>query len=202
MTLVEFEESMFRTHGFNRGPVFFGNSQQHRFDSPDGSYGVLYAGRDAYCAFIETFGRAAGTRVITTAALKAHALAELKARRPLRLIDLTQPGALVRIGADGNLFSGSHAIAQIWSQALHNNPLKADGLLYPSRLDPTRHALALFGDRGFGTTELSRNSWYDTGKMRFLLAEIMEHYQMELIENHFVSRRKPAARVVQQRLID
>jgi hypothetical protein len=75
-------------------------------DFPDRSYEVLYAGRDAYCSFIETFGRAAGTRVITTTALKAHSIAELKAKRPLRLIDLTQPGALVRIGADGNLFSG------------------------------------------------------------------------------------------------
>jgi hypothetical protein len=106
------------------------------------------------------------------------------------------------MGADASLFSGSHAMAQIWSQALHNHPLKADGLLYPSRLDPARHAIVLFGDRRLGMTELSRNSWYDTGKMRRLLAEIVEHYQMELIENQYVAGRKPAARIVQPRLIE
>jgi len=202
VTLVEFDDSMFRTHGFKHSPVFFGNSGLHRFDSPDKSYRVFYAGRDAYCAFIETFGRAAGTRVITTTALKTHALAELKASRPLRLIDLTQTGALVRMGADGSLFSGSHAVAQVWSQALHDHRLKADGLLYPSRLDPARHAIVLFGDRGLTMRELSRNSWYDTGKMRSLLAEIIEHYGMELIENQFVAGRKPAVRIVQRRLIE
>ena len=199
---MEFAEGLFRTHGLNRNPIFFGNSGLHRFDSPDRSYKVFYAGRDAYCAFIETFGRAAGTRVITTSALRAHALAVLKAKRPLRLLDLTQPAALVGIGADSNLFSGAHAQSQIWSRALHDHPLRADGLLYPSRLDPARTAIVLFGDRGITMTELSRNSWYDTGPTRLLLAEIMEHYGMELIENRFVPGRKPAARSIQPKLID
>ena len=34
--------------------IYFGKGSLHRFDSPDGSYGVMYAGRDAHCAFIET----------------------------------------------------------------------------------------------------------------------------------------------------
>jgi len=64
----------------------------------------------------------------------------LAARRTLRLIDLTQSGTLVRIGADARLFSGSHRIAQQWSKALYEHRAKADGLLYPCRLDPARHA--------------------------------------------------------------
>jgi hypothetical protein len=202
VTLVEFDESMFRTHSIHRHPIFFGNSGLHRFDSPDRSYEVLYVGRDSFCAFIETFGRAAGTNVITTTALKSHALAELKAKRPLRLIDLTQSGALVRIGADGRLLSGPHASAQIWSKALHDHPQKADGLLYPSRLDPTRHAIALFGDRRLKITELSRKSWYESGPHRRLLADIMEHYGMALIENQFVTGRKPASRTIQRSLLE
>jgi len=33
-----------------------------------------------------------------------------------------------------------------------------------------------------------------------LLAELMEHYELELIENRFVAPRKPAASARQQRL--
>jgi len=128
VSVLEFDEPLFRTHAIARAPVFFGNSGLNRFDPPDGSYEVFYSGRDAFCAFIETFGRAAGTRIVTTTALKSYALSELKIRRTARLVDLTQPGALVRIGADGNLFSGPHKDSQIWSGALHQHPIKADGL--------------------------------------------------------------------------
>src|SRR5258708_39436905 len=89
VALSTLDEPIFRTRGIHRGPVFYGSSGFNRFDAPDRSYGVLYAGRDPFCAFIETFAKAAGTRVITTTELKGKALAELKANRPLRLIDLT-----------------------------------------------------------------------------------------------------------------
>jgi hypothetical protein len=176
------------------GPIFFGKAGLNRFDSPDGSYGVVYAGRDAHCAFVETFGSVAGTSVVTTSGLKNRALSELKPVRPLRLIDLTISGALVRIGADARLFSGSREIAQLWSRALHDHPSHPDGLLFPSRLDPARHAIAAFEDRAPRLKELARRGWYETGAMRHQLAEIMKHYRLELIENQSVVSRKPAAR--------
>jgi hypothetical protein len=189
---------VFRTHALNRAPFFFGCTGLNRFDSPDNSYDVLYAGRDAFCAFIETFARAAGTRIVTTAALKEHALTEFKARRPLRLIDLAQSGALVRIGADGNLFTGDHDIPRLWSKALHDHPAKADGLLYPSRLDPVRHAIVLFGDRvPKSMTELNRESWYATGPQRQRLVDIIHHYELALIESHVIPRRKRVSRAAQ-----
>lgn len=154
ITITEFSDSLFRTHDIRHGPVFFGNTGFNRFDAPDGSYKVFYAGRDAFCAFIETFGGAPGTRIVTTAALKSRALTELRPRRAARLIDLTASAALVRIGADSNLFSGAYSASQAWSKALHGHPSKADGLLYPSRLDPTRHAIVLFSDRRLKLTEL------------------------------------------------
>jgi hypothetical protein len=101
----------------------------------------------------------------------------------LRLIDLAGPGSLVRIGVDARLFAGEYQRAQLWSKALHDHPDKADGLLYPSRLDPSRRAIALFLDRRAKFTELSRQSWYAPGPQRVLLAEIAEHYKIELIEN-------------------
>jgi hypothetical protein len=199
ITVIEFNDSMFRTHGIDRNPIYFGRTGQHRFDSPDGSYGVLYAGRDQYCAFIETFAKAAGT-IITTSELRHRCLAELKAARELRLVDLTQSGALVRIGADARLFSADHVISQTWSKALYDHPLKVDGLLYPSRLDPTKHALALFEGRIRKLVELDRQTWYATGKLRYLLAEIIDHYDLAVIEEKVIPQRKPTSRAVQQRL--
>ena len=143
VAILEFKDSLFRTHSIDRNPIFFGNSRNNRFDSADDSYKVLYAGRDAFCAFVESFARAAGTRVITTAELKT---------------------------------------------------------LYPSRLDPERHGIALFQDRAPKLKELMRQSWYAPGPQRHLLAEIFEHYGFELIENHMVVSRKPAARARQEGL--
>jgi hypothetical protein len=185
---------MFRTHGLNRAPFFFGCTGLNRFDSPDNSYEVLYAGLDYFCAFIETFASNAGTRIVTTTALKEHALTEFKARRPLRLIDLSLPGALVRIGADGNLFTGEHEIPRLWSRAFHDHRARVDGFIYPSRLDPVRRAVVLFGDRvPRKMTELSRESWYAPGAMRQRLIEIVGTYELALIESHVVAGRKPAA---------
>jgi hypothetical protein len=197
VTLVEFSDRIFRTHRIDRHPIFFSDTRLNRFDAPDRSYGVLYAGRDPFCAFIETLARAAGTRIITTTELESQALSELKPTRALRLIDLTQSGTLVRIGADARLFSGDHEVAQCWSKALHDHPMETDGLLYPSRLDPARQCLALFSDRAPKMTELSRQSWYAPGSQRLLLAELMEHYSLELIETRFIVPRKPATRARQ-----
>jgi RES domain len=134
--------------------------------------------------------------VVTTSELKAKAIAELKGVRALRLIDLTLSGALVRIGADSRLFSADREVAQLWSKALHEHPTVADGLLYPSRLDPARQAVALFEDRVPRLRELSRQTWYAPGQQRRLLAQIAEHYKIELIENHFVAPRKPISTAI------
>jgi hypothetical protein len=191
--IIEFSDSIFRTHAIDRSPIFFGRSRANRFDAVDGSFGVLYAGRDLFCAFIETFAWAAGTQIVTTAELQRRGVSELKAVRPLRLIDLTRSGALVRIGADARLFSGDHSVAQRWSFALHEHPSKADGLMYPSRLDPEKHGLALFEDRTPELITLNRQSWYAPGPLRLVLADVMERYQLKLIENRFVAGRKPAS---------
>lgn len=200
ITILEFNDRMFRTHAIQESPIHFGTSGQHRFDCPDRSYGVLYAGRDQYCAFIETFGRAAGSTTITTTELKNRCLAELKAARTLRLVDLTQSGALVRLGADARLFSGDHTVSQAWSKAFYDHPFRIDGLLYPSRLDPSRHALALFEGRAPKPVELSRQTWFATGPLRHILAEIVEHYALAVIEEKVIPPRKPSSSAFQESL--
>ena len=200
ITLVQFSGVIFRTHGIGRDPLYFGKSCASRFDAPDGSFGVLYAGCDPYCAFIETFARAAGTRIITTTELEKQALSELKPARAFKLIDLTQSGTLLRIGADARLFASDHEVARLWSKALHDHPLEPDGIRYPSRIDPQKHALALFEDRVPKIVTLKRESWYAPGPMRRMLAELMEHYQLELIENRLVAPRKSASPTRQDKL--
>jgi hypothetical protein len=196
--LVKWNQSLFRTHGIHRGPLSPGNSGLNRFDAPDGSYMVIYLGCDPFCAFIETFAHAAGTRAVTTTALKSKAITELKPARPILLIDLAESGTLVRIGADSRLFAADYDVSQSWAKALHDHPAHAHGLLYPSRLDPLRQSVALFSDRDWKLTELSRQSWYAPGAQRILLAEIAEHYSIQLIENQYAVSRKPAARVRQE----
>jgi RES domain len=199
--LVDFDEPLFRSHSIHRHPVFYGTRGIYRFDAPDGSYGVLYAAADAYCAFAESLIKNPASRVVTTSALKSSSLAELKAISPLRLIDLTPSGALVRIGADARLFSCDREVAQLWSKALHDHPVCANGILYRSRLDPARRAIALFSDRAIKLTELNRQAWYAPGRQRELLGRIAEHYKIELIEDRFVSSRKPVASVAKPGLL-
>ncbi len=133
-----------RIHVRGRNPLFFGRTVGNRFDSPDGSYGVLYAGLDEYCSFIETYGQTTGIRTVTAAALEGRHLAHLELLRPMKLIDLSTSGGLARAGADSRLFSGSHAVAQRWSAAFREHPSKPDGILYPARHDAARSACAIY----------------------------------------------------------
>jgi len=119
LDIVNFDKTLFRSHNTHHHPVFYGKTGSFRFDAPDGSHGVLYAGADAYSAFAESLIKT-DNLVITTTELKSKALAELRAKRPLRLIDITPSGALVRMGADSRLFSGERTVAQLWSKALPN----------------------------------------------------------------------------------
>jgi uncharacterized protein YbdZ (MbtH family) len=135
---------IYRFHDCNRNPLFFGRTRQNRFDSPDATFGVLYAGMDEYCAFIETFGQSTGIRVVTRSALQQRCLSYLEAKQPLLLIDLARSGGLARVGADSRLFSGSHSIAQKWSAALRTHPSRPHGILYPARHDAARCACSLF----------------------------------------------------------
>lgn len=148
----------------------------NRFDAPDRSYNVLYLGCDAYCAFIETFGHVPRIRTVTTDVLKSKALTELTPARPLRLIDLAESSALVRIGADARLFSGEYDASQMLSKAAPRSSDGRTGIALSEQVDPSRRTVALFLDRASKLVELDRQSWYATRPQRLLLVEIIEHY--------------------------
>lgn len=140
---------LWRIYAAARAPLFFGRTGGNRFDAPADAaghraYGVLYVGRDAHCAFVETFGHSTGVRLIEPERLEQRALATVRADRPLRLVDLRGAG-LARLGADAELTAGgSYAVSQAWSQALHDHPKMPDGLIYRARHDPSRFSVALF----------------------------------------------------------
>lgn len=142
LPLVSSRGPWFRVHRSERDPIFFGRSGLGRFDSPNGSYGVLYAARDFSGAFIETFGWITGANVVAYSELEGRKLAELRSSETLDLVDLTGKG-LARIGADGRLAAGDHAIGQRWSHALFSHHESPDGILYRARHDPDSLAVAL-----------------------------------------------------------
>lgn len=124
-------------------PLFFGKTGLGRFDAPDQRYGVFYAATDFRGAFIETFGWNTGVKLIDPSGLEERELAEVKSSVDLNLVNLTGKG-LARIGADGRLHTGAHAISQRWSLALFSHPQSPDGLLYRTRHDPDMLAVALY----------------------------------------------------------
>jgi hypothetical protein len=127
-----------RLHNRRRSPLFFGRTGGNRFDSPDRSYGVLYAGLDEYCSFVETYGQTTGIRTVTSTALEGRHLAHLELLRPMKLIDLSNSEGLARAGADSRLFRSSHAVAQRWSDAFREHPTRRHPLSCATRCSKKR----------------------------------------------------------------
>jgi len=127
LPIIAVHAPWFRIHQSNYAPLFFGRTGRYRVDAPDGEFGVLYAGHDEQCAFVETFGHSLDMRVVTMDELKRRDLARLVVNRPLRLVDLTGAG-LARLGADNRLCTGDYLLAQRWALALWRHAESLGGL--------------------------------------------------------------------------
>jgi hypothetical protein len=172
---------VYRLYRADRDALHFGRTGDNRFDAPDGSFGVLYAGEDEYCCFIETCGQVTGVPSVSGAYLDKRHLAEMKVMESMKLIDLSASAGLARIGADGRLMDGSHAVAQRWSAALRNHRTKPAGILYRARHDPAKLAFAIFECPGNVFQTTSRGSLRDPRNVK-LLGEILDHYKFGLID--------------------
>jgi len=195
LPILELGGSFFRSHSIAHEPLYYAKSGRSRFDDPLGRYGVLYTARDAYGAFIETFGQMTGTRTVSSATLKSYCLSELYPRRPLILVDLFSSGCLARIGADSRLFAGERPIAQRWSRAIYDRPdVNVDGILYPARHNHERPAAAIF-DRAPGLQIVETRRWYDPdGKLRSELPGILDLYGFGIVETEMKPEKKGARR--------
>jgi hypothetical protein len=159
--------------------LYFGRAGLYRFDAPANQYGVLYVAADLHGAFIETFGRRLGFRLLLMQDFAVRRLSRVTQSRPLRLVDLTGPG-LSRIGADSRLTTGDYDLSQRWALALHEHPDRPDGLLYRSRHDPSRLCAAIFDRAAGALTATSLGSLADAGNA-VLLADLLDTYEYALI---------------------
>jgi hypothetical protein len=172
--LLETAGPFYRIHLLEYSPLFFGRTGRYRFDAPGGEFGVLYAGRDAHCAFIETLGHNTGLRLVASVDLRARGLARIESAWLLRLVDLTGAG-LARLGADERLCAGGYAIAQQWALALAQHPEQPDGLCYRSRHDPTRLCVAIFEQAGVALSAHSVGS-LASPDLADLLVDLLDTY--------------------------
>jgi len=131
-------------------PIFFDTSRLSRLNSPDGSYGVLYAAREAFGAFAETFLRRPGRTLIDPGLLRRKAYVRLETTADLNLIRLAGP-SLAILGATAEVVHGGlpYDVPQAWSKALFDHPLHPDGIAYYARHDDEGLCYALF-DRAHG----------------------------------------------------
>ena len=177
-------EVLYRHHLAAHSPVHFGATGNNRFDDPhapaDPSFGVLYAGADPQCCFIESCGPTTGVPAVSCEYLADRAMAQFELRKDLRFIDLFSTGGLTRIGADGRLFTGPYQIAQHWSAALRTHPSKPDGIRYPSRHDPARAAYAIYS-RPVSTFKVISLGSLMAPANRALLNDILTVYQVQLL---------------------
>jgi hypothetical protein len=175
---------LYRHHRTAKDPIYFGATGGNRFDDPDcpsgHTFGVLYAGEDPHCCFIESCGSTTGVPAVSGAYLADREMATLELTEDLRFIDLFSTGGLTRIGADGRLFTGSYMVAQQWSAALRAHPSKPDGIRYPSRHDHARVAYAIFS-RSATTFKVGSLGSLMAPANRPLLNDILRLYNVELL---------------------
>ncbi len=181
MPLLDSAGPWFRIHRLEYEPIFFGRAGKFRFDAPGGVYGVLYAGADAHCAFIETLGHETGLRVLNDIDVRMRGLARIETRRPLRLVDLTGSG-LARLSADERLCSGDYPVAQRWSLALWQHPARPDGLYFRSRHDLSRLCVAIYEHAADALTAVTLGSLADPIH-ESLLADLLDTYGFGLLDD-------------------
>ena len=138
------------------GALFFGPTSgrppMHRFDAPDGSFGVCYLAESPRGAVAESLLRLAtaplpplGLRMLDRAAVSARAWARTVTTRPIRLADVRNGEGLARRHHTGELtMSASHLAGRAEAAALHAMAEAVDGIWYRARHDPAASVVALF----------------------------------------------------------
>jgi hypothetical protein len=177
-------EVLYRHHQSIHNPIFFGTTGNYRFDDPDcpasGSFGVLYSGADPECCLLESCGSTTGVPAVSGAYLDARQIARMELTEDLRFIDLVDPGGLTSIGADGRLATGSYKVAQRWSAALKQHPIKPDGIRYRSRHAPERICYAIYTRSPATFLVTSMGSFTDPAN-EALFKRVLKTYSIALI---------------------
>jgi hypothetical protein len=163
---------LYRVHRDGYGPVYLTPRVPpvHRFDDPKGEFGTLYLGAELEAGFVETLLRNPRLRLVARAEIDLRRWSTLALARSLRLVDFTGPGLSV-VGTDGGVNTGPYRVSQAWARALFEHADTPDGIVYPSRHDPSLKCMAVFGrpDIGFEVHEPNpfERSWVNATLKRY-----------------------------------
>jgi hypothetical protein len=127
--------------------MYFGRTTdldaRQRWDAPDASYGVWYAGEADYVAFAETLLRDLTLTSLSEDALISRSIAEIRVRRDLTMVNFADEG-LFQLGADSSAADAEYRVTWAWSAALHSHPEGVDGIRYRARHDNSGISYAVF----------------------------------------------------------
>src|SRR5262245_28118413 len=134
--------------------VGFRSSSLNRFDSPDGSFGVLYSAFDLKTAFAEAVLRsgpakagAASVVQVPLSVIESRRVIYIRGTKPkrrLKLIRLHDYG-LPAARTDNRVATfDDYWITQQCAKAMHDHPCNADGVVYISRYLAPRKSVVLF----------------------------------------------------------
>lgn len=156
-TTIKDATIFYRFYTRGKDPIYFDRSKKGRLNSPDGSFGVLYAAKRMRGAFAETFLREPERTLLAVDFIEKKALVFLRPRRALHLANLHGPGLAV-LGATAEITSTTQPYdePQAWSAALHNHPGMFDGIAYRARHDNDEVCYAFFDRSACALTEVNR----------------------------------------------
>ena len=173
---------LWRIHRSSLGAIYFGKGKQYRFDDPKSQYGVIYAGLDEECALLETLVRVPETKGnVLLSDLRMRSMTALVTTKRLRFVDL-RGHHLAQLRVDSKIFSHTdYSITQQWSRAFFEHARKLDGLLFHSRHNPERHAVAIFERASSGCLKIQKTIGLAGPEFASTLNRIVGLYKLNLI---------------------
>jgi hypothetical protein len=147
--VVPRRSTLFRVHRVALEPLHFGRETCHRFDAPDGRFGVCYLALSLETAIAETLLRNPEIRTLPRSQIDRRTLTEIEAAGELRLVDLVSMATLQRLGIDLRTVHGPYDACRALAARLHDDPSGPDGLIWPSRFGADGRCIAVF-DRAAG----------------------------------------------------
>jgi hypothetical protein len=150
-------EIFYRFYSRGKHPIFFDRSRNSRLNSPNASFGVLYAAEQRTGAFVETFLRSPGRTLLPRDLIEKRALVRLRSSRALRLAKLFGPGLAV-LGATAEVTASPppYDLSLAWAGALHSHPGMFDGIAYRARHDNNEICYAFFDRTELAIEEVDR----------------------------------------------
>ena len=182
------KRTWYRVYTASNDPLFYGNAG-YRFDSFAGLFGTLYISAQPEGAFIETFGRTLGMKLLPQSKLNKKAIAVLKTDT-LNLIDITGRGAPIA-GLDGRISTDTNydGLTRPWADALYKHKLRADGILFRARHDLDQIVAAIF-DRAKDKIRIQETIGFASRKGMIFLRPIVDSYKYAIIDDTSRTRSK------------